>query len=305
MTKPRYLSRAGFTLLELLVVIAIISVLVGLLLPAVQKVREAANRLSCQNNLKQMGLALHQFHDSQGAFPSGYLCRPQPDPTYTAPGWSWAAQLLPYLEQEPLQKQINFNLPVEDPNNLAVRVTVVRLFVCASDRQTGVFTVLDASGNPIADAASNSYAACYGAEGEISQAPGCGNGLFFRNSHIRIADISDGTSNTLAIGERGSFFTQTPWAGAMTGGTTRITPGAPTLSTSVELAPTQPLAHTGSHTLNDPYSDPDDFFSPHLAAGLFLFGDGSVRPVHTSVSLPVLQALSTRAGGEVVNPNDY
>src|SRR5262249_3628446 len=163
--------RAAFTLIELLVAIAIISVLLGLLLPAVQKVRESADRASCQNNLRQMGLALHHFHGSYGVFPAGYLCETRLDPNYTAPGWSWAAQLLPYLEQEPLSRQLQFNLPVEDPANLLGRTTVLRAFICPSDRSTGVFSVLDANGTPLADAATNSYAACYGAGGEIADNP--------------------------------------------------------------------------------------------------------------------------------------
>jgi prepilin-type N-terminal cleavage/methylation domain-containing protein/prepilin-type processing-associated H-X9-DG protein len=297
--------RNGFTLIELLVVIAIIAVLLGLLLPAVQKVREAANRTSCLNNLKQIGLALHNYHDANGSFPSGYRCFVQKNPAYTAPGWGWAALLLPYVEQDNLYRQINFNLPVEYPGHAVVRANALKVFVCPSDRAAGVFTVLDANGSPLVQAATNSYAACYGAGGEIGDEPGNGNGLFFRNSHVRIADVTDGTSNTLAVGERPALFTRTAWAGCVTGGTTRVTPGAPTFSTSVEDPPTQPLAHTGSHTLGDPYADPDDFFTPHVGNGNFLFGDGSVRTVRTSVSLAVLQALSTRAGGEVVDPNAY
>src|SRR5262249_35655593 len=98
---------------------------------------------------------------------------------------------------------------------------------------------------------------------------------------------------------------QTPWAGALTNGTTRITPGAPSLSTSVEEAPTQVLAHTSSHTINDMNADSDDFFTPHPDAGMFLFGDGSVHPIKTHVSINILQALSTRAGGEIVDCNSY
>jgi prepilin-type processing-associated H-X9-DG protein len=287
------------------VVIAIIALLIGLLLPAVQRVREAANRTTCLNQLKQIGLALHSLHDSRGAFPAGYLCQPRPDPLYTAPGWGWATQLLLYVEQDPLDRQINRSLSIADPNNVDIRTTPLKLFNCPSDTGTGIFSVLDAGGNPIVDAATNSYAACYGAGGEISDAPGAGNGIFFRNSRIRIADVLDGSSNTIAVGERGAFFTKTAWAGAVNGGTARVTEGAPTTSAAVEGAPVQTLAHTGSHTINAGDADPDDFFTPHMNICNFVFADGSVRPLQAKVELRLLQALSTRAGGEPLNQTDY
>jgi prepilin-type N-terminal cleavage/methylation domain-containing protein/prepilin-type processing-associated H-X9-DG protein len=303
-TPPR--RPRGFTLIELLVVIAIIGVLIGLLLPAVQKVREAANRMSCQNNLHQIVLALHSYHDSQGSFPSGYRCTPQASPDYTAPGWGWAALILPQVEQDNLYRQANLTLPVEDPSNLAVRTQVLKVYVCPSDRSTGVFTVYDKNNTALTQAATNSYAACHGVGVDLDEELDDFNGMFSRNSHVTFADVTDGTSNTIAVGERGAFFTRAAWAGAVSFGTTRITPGAPVNNPAVvEDAPTQPLAHIDIETINDPRGDPEDFFSPHPGVINFAFADGSVRSVSLAVSLPVLQALATRNGGEVVNAGDY
>jgi prepilin-type processing-associated H-X9-DG protein len=293
---------------ELLVVIAIIGVVIGLLLPAVQKVREAANRANCQNNLHQIGLALHAYHDGQGHLPSGFRCQPvnPNNPDETAPGWGWGAWLLPYIEQGTLAQRIHFNLPVDDPSNLAARTAIVKLYVCPSDRSTGLFTILDKNNTPLVQAATNSYAACHGIGVDLDEELDDFNGMFSRNSQVRFADVTDGTSSTIAIGERGSFFTQTPWAGAVSFGTTRVTPGAPTNNPgAIEDAPTQTLVHIAVHTLNDPNSDPEDFFSPHTGPGNFLFVDASVRPVRPGVSIAVLQALATRDGGEVVNSDDY
>jgi prepilin-type N-terminal cleavage/methylation domain-containing protein/prepilin-type processing-associated H-X9-DG protein len=299
-------TRRAFTLIELLVVIAIIGVLIGLLIPAVQKVREAANRTKCQNNLHQLGIALHNYVSTFECFPAGYVCQTQANPDYTAPGWGWAALLLPYIEQQDLARQMNSGLPVEDPANLAVRTTIIKLYVCPSDRSTGLFTVMDRNGNALAQAATNSYAASHGVGVDLDEELDDFNGMFSRNSKVRVADVTDGTSNTIATGERGSFVTQTPWAGAVSWGTARITPGAPVNNpNAVEDAPVQVLAHIDVEPLNDPGADSEDFFSPHPGVVMMLFADGSVRPVLTSTSLAVVQALVTRNGGEVINPEAY
>jgi prepilin-type N-terminal cleavage/methylation domain-containing protein/prepilin-type processing-associated H-X9-DG protein len=324
MPKRSHARSRAFTLIELLVVIAIIAVLIGLLLPAVQKVREAANRSSCLNNLKQIGLALHMYHDGLGCLPSGYLFavpKPtlsplpvqlivhRPPPTSfsgpNSPGWGWASLLLPYLEQDSLARQIDYTLPVESPNSLYARMITLNGYTCPSDRSTGIFMMQSYLNKDMGMAATNSYAASYGFGDLIAQQLDASDGLFCRNSRIRLSDISDGTSNTWAIGERGAFFTQTPWAGVMTGGTARTTPDAPVYYSVVEPAPVMVMARIGRKQLNDPTSEPYDFFSPHQGVVQFAFADGSVRPVQTSASVAVLVALSTRAGNEVINPGDY
>src|SRR5438876_2731356 len=118
MSHRNRLRSSGFTLIELMVVIAIIAILIGLLLPAAQKVREAASRTKCQNNLKQIGLAAHNHLSAHGRFPPGYISGAlSENDEGTGPGWGWAARLLPYLEQEPLYRQINFKLDIADPAN--------------------------------------------------------------------------------------------------------------------------------------------------------------------------------------------
>jgi prepilin-type N-terminal cleavage/methylation domain-containing protein len=316
--------RHAFTLVELLVVIAIIAVLIGLLLPAVQKVRESANLTVCRNNLKQMGLALYLYHDKTNSFPSGYIAddpaggsgspppppirnwQPPPrNPPPQYPGWGWGALILPEIEQAGLAKQIDYTLPVESPTMLAQRTVPLRTYVCPTDILAGVYMVRTPLHKPVGLAATNSYAACFGWEGLINTEPDKGNGLFFRNSRVAVKDIIDGTSSTLAIGERSATFTRSPWAGVMTAGCTKTTPGAPVYHSSIEWAPTMVLARIGHKTLNTPYSEPYDFFSPHRNLVQFLFADGAVHGLSTGVDNSVLLALATRAGGEVISESDY
>lgn len=318
-------ARRGFTIIELLVAIAVIGVLVALLLPAVQSAREGARRTQCRNNLKQMGLALHNYHDTHGVFPPGYLFNgvplPPPDPRrrrfgadeqYIAdaappalqlqpndPGWSWFSLILPFLEQAPLHSSIDFNISVRNPGNHAVRVVPLSMATCPSDHGAGVYTVLDEFNDPLGEAHTISYAACFGTFGLINTDPDYGSGMFQRNSRHRIDDAIDGTSTTILIGERAALFTKAPWAGVLTTGTVRTTPGAPVFTSIVELAPAMALARMGNRSINSPYSEPYDFFSGHPGAAYFLFADGSVRPLAESVDLSILHALGTRDANDI------
>lgn len=296
--------------MEFLVVIAIMAVTVGMLSPAVLRLREGSNRARCRHNLQQLGLALHEYHDGHGTFPPGYLCKVNPaDPLDTAPGWGWAAFLLPYLEHGALHRNIDFAELIEAKRHDPVRTIVVKALVCPTDRETGRFTVLTQTSKPLTQAATSSYAACYGATGAIGIEPDAGNGVFFRNSKVRMKEIADGVSFTIAVGERAALFAQTPWAGAVHRGAARMTPDAPAQSTLIEEGATQTLAliqPRADYFLNSPQSEPYDFFSPHTGTVFFVFADASVRAVSSAaVSNSALQALATRAGGERVDREEY
>ncbi|MSR32131.1 MAG: DUF1559 domain-containing protein [Gemmataceae bacterium] len=308
----------GFTLIELLVVIAIIAILIGLLLPAVQKVREAAAKLQCTNNLKQIGLALMNFESTHKAFPAGYWESPQlslPGDPPTAPGWGWAAMLLPYLEQDALAKTVDFNSPnlAVNSNSAAVRAfrtTQVKAYLCPLDYEgTSTFRY---GGIDVAKA---NYVGMFGRE-EISIIDaGKGDGMFIRNRGIRIAEVSDGLSNTLFVGERSSRSANPAegvpgvctWVGAIPGIT--VPHDGDEESSAVLI-----LGHTGvnnpatgekAHLPNRPSPTgefhPDDYTSRHMGGVNFLMGDGSVRFISENMSPITWERMGTRAGGEVIS----
>ncbi len=301
------LRQRGFTLIELLVVIAIIAVLIALLLPAVQEAREAARRAQCTNNLKQVGLALHNYHSVNNVFAIGYVAWPNTNLNVTSPGWGWASALLPDLEQQPLYNATNFDLPIEDPSNLTTRTTALAVFVCPTDRSTGLFTMADVNDRPIAEAQTNSYAGNFGRDLNIAKGPTLGNGMFVCNLAFGVRDVIDGTSQTITVGERGSLLTQVPWAGAINNGICRITPGSPSQSTRTKTAPVEPLARadTNGGTSTDLFFDPDDFYSPHPAGLYFLMCDGSVRFIKSSINSSVYGGLCSRNMGEIVSGDAY
>jgi prepilin-type N-terminal cleavage/methylation domain-containing protein/prepilin-type processing-associated H-X9-DG protein len=296
------------TLIELLVVLAIIGVLLGLLLPAVQKVREVASRAGCAHNLHQIGLACHAYHDEQGSFPPGYCARRSPDVLATSPGWGWAAHLLPYLEQDALHRTIDFTRPIEDPTNGPARLTPVAVYGCPSDGALPrTFAVPDATGQVVTEAAPASYAATFGSC-ELDEVPGPKEGVFYRNSRIRLADITDGTGTTLLIGDRAWGYAMAPWAGCVSRGVVRSGPWNRWRSSPEAAYPAPNFACIQTNTIND-FQDPDgsldDFVSGHPGGVNFLFADGGVRFVRQDIPPALLAALGTRAGGEVADPAEY
>jgi len=317
--------RTAFTLIELIVVIGILAVLMGLLLPAIQKAREAAVRIKCTNQMKQIGLALHTRYSDMDHLPPAYtiaaqtpvpVFNPPPAPQahipYKAdwprpmtfiqpmwPGWGWATYLLPYLDQGPLYQTMNLATPTSANQLQSFRDTTLGIYTCPADRSTGNFVVLTQFGTYWANASTNSYAACYGAGGDLDNAPTDGNGLFSQNSSYQWGDIADGLSNTMAIGERAAMFVQAPWFGIIDQGTVRTTPGAPVFSSVVHPPPSMVMARFNNKPINDPWSEPYDFFSPHLGGVMnIVFADGSVRQFYPSTSVDVLRAIATRSGSE-------
>jgi prepilin-type N-terminal cleavage/methylation domain-containing protein len=261
---PKRHCAPAFTLIELLVVIAIIAILIGLLLPAVQKVREAAARAQCINNLHQIGLALHNYHDTNRSLPPGYYASgPYVDGANdTTPGWSWATYILPYLEQGNLAKQFNLSQPVQ--NFPGIRM-MLKPYLCPSDvYPTTPFAVPNAFGTIIAVAAPCSYAACCGSDASDTAAP-TGNGVFYRNSQTRLTDITDGASQTILVGDRADAVVLGIWAGAINSGITQRGPFNVNPGTSTGPAADLVLAHCHlNNTVGDPDGALDDFGSKHL-----------------------------------------
>jgi prepilin-type N-terminal cleavage/methylation domain-containing protein/prepilin-type processing-associated H-X9-DG protein len=334
----RSTARRGFTLVELLVVIAIIGMLIGLLLPAVQKIRETAARLKCGNNLKQIGLALQNYHDTLGSFPPGYIdantsqySTPDMD---VGPGWGWAAFLLPFLEQENVYNQINFKQTVGTGSNIAISQQSLAIFQCPSDPYYLPVHVYDSTfTNPVYVLAHSDYVACNGWEECFMGASGnppvgwgtdglsggigaAGVGAFWRNSRTRIANVTDGLSNTIFVGERSGNHAPATWTGAPPGGRCPawMATDPPTYPDSPPPGPPYDnadfgeafvLAHCNATHLpsaDAPIFDPDTFCSMHLPKGAnFVFGDGSVHFLSSSINPAVYQALATISGGEIAN----
>ncbi len=252
----RPLSRSGFTLIELLVVIAIIAILIGLLLPAVQKVREAAARSKCTNNFKQIGLAMHMYHDANNVLPPGWVTNASSAPS---PGWNWAAVILPYVEQQALYNQMGVDLTgTTGPGAAsAVTQTPVSIYRCPSD------------GGPPINANLGNYAMINYVINREVLGPGRTDGSTVPNA-LTLPGITDGSSNTFLAGERDSVRN----IGAVYVKATQTTASFEGRPGSGINQP-DPSGTGGSQRL--------DYTSGHVVGCNFLFCDGSVHFISNSV----------------------
>lgn len=291
-------ARRGFTLIELLVVIAIIAILVALLLPAVQQAREAARRTKTRNHLKQIGIALHGYHEKHDSFPSGWIgvSNGQAD-VEGANGWGWAAMILPELDQSPLFEQLDFHQSPAAPANDLARRTALPLFRSPSDPSNDRWDLEDEAnpGTVLATLPTANFIGNFGTT-ELHDCEGLavgtscrGDGMFFHNSRVKFRDILDGASNTFLVGQRKTDRNQSPawhstWVGVIEGG---------------EEAFARILG-VADHPPNSPVSHLEDFSSNHSGGVFFLFGDGRVRFVNENIHISIYQALATRANNEPV-----
>lgn len=291
----RVQRKSGFTLVELLVVIAIIGVLVGLLLPAVQAAREAARRMSCSNNLKQLGLGLHLHHDVHQKLPPGYGFRRESDAAAWTKAWGWGAQILPFIEQTAMyetlgvgSREFNDALPGNDSSSwpaaeLAAIRTTIPAFRCPSDVGEDINNTTDFchSGGPDdTKPATSNYVGVYAfpssswAPGMATGASSAMKGAFTPQEGLNFNAFLDGTSNTLLVGERGWSHEAAYWVGVG--------------NTNSEAAWSSPKAigRVFLFKLNSPlvgryYSA---FSSYHPGGAHFALADGSVRFITDSIN---------------------
>jgi prepilin-type N-terminal cleavage/methylation domain-containing protein len=298
--------RQAFTLVELLVVIAIIGVLVALLLPAVQSAREAARRMKCQNHLKQIGLALHNYHDVQGGMPPGGMST-----TSTAQandGMGFHVFLLPYLEQDPLFRQFNANQPYNAAPNRNLGATKVSFYLCpsainfytentgenAATGEKGWTTHYHGNMGPV-DLTTNRYEVVPSTNGGQAK-----QGVLGRDTKTRIAEITDGTSNTFAVGETswtrgnpsGNVVGYRVWHRGCNGNGQLACGSCRNVANGLGTI----WAGGGGVAAYNNFS----FGSIHPSATNFLFCDASTRAISNNISLGVLMATASRDGGETL-----
>lgn len=290
----------GFTLIELLVVIAIIALLIALLLPAVQQAREAARRAGCVNNLKQIGLALQNYHDPFGTFPPGYVSSFDASGNDTGPGWGWGAMILSQMDQSTIRSLISFENNIELPINAVPRTTTINSLFCPSDTVQPTWTAVtrDNLGNPLSTICTVAAANYIGVFG-IPEPGIDGDGVFYRDSRIGVREIIDGASQTLLVGERSQKWCVASWVGAVTDAKLFPAPGSPALPL-VENASGMILGHTFEGPPNVEGLECNCFSSLHRGGANFLFADGHVQFLSSSMDRDIFRALSTRAGGESI-----
>ncbi|WP_439622158.1 DUF1559 family PulG-like putative transporter [Gemmata sp.] len=317
-TRPYRERFRGFTLIELLVVIAIIAVLIGLLLPAVQKVREAAAKTQSQNNLKQIGLALHSYHDSHLRFPPGYLADthgPSADPATldAPPGWGWGALILPYVEQDALYKQLRLDLPAWDAANAAAVKHAPKVFQNpAAPNASPTVQVKTDTGTVLAEWGRSHYVVNNGQDESwaylnhnLSGIPG--TGPFYRNSKTRTADVTDGLSSTVFVGEHTTVSDKT-WVGVHPAAASCPVDAARFPFTACDGPATLVMCHSGPAAHEPGVVHPPSFPTCHVCqmygpwsagGGNVLFGDGGVRFVPTRINLTTWAALSSMNMGDL------
>jgi prepilin-type N-terminal cleavage/methylation domain-containing protein/prepilin-type processing-associated H-X9-DG protein len=302
-------KRRGFTLIELLVVLAIIAVLIGLLLPAVQKLREAAARIQCQNNLKQLGLALHMFHDSRSKFPPGQVQGGCPEAgIFWQVNHGWGPFILPFIEQQPLANQYRWDLKMSDRLNQPVVSHPLKLFQCPS-AESNRFWLHGPFASYGGKAACGDYTATWFVHPLMVQTGSIGpladnRGVLVPKQMARLTDITDGASNTMLLtedagrpkiwraGRPGPDQTVNggPWA-AFEGGI------------SVKGSTPDGASRPGPCAIN--CTNDHEVYSFHTGGANAVFADGSVHFLSASMNIRTLAALITRAGGEVVCTDDY